>query len=57
MSKLVKPQKKYSVAIKFVKEDVWIGVFWEKKPSRLDIYVCLLPCFPIHCVAITLKKV
>lgn len=37
--------------IKFVPQDVWIGVYWEKPGVRFresrKVYVCLIPCFPI----------
>lgn len=44
-------------------EDLWIGVFWKRTEDvvatgppkcalpiydRLDIWICLLPCVPIH---------
>jgi hypothetical protein len=37
--------------------DMWIGVFWKtttirdddgEKPMWLDIWVCFLPCVPLH---------
>lgn len=32
--------------------DLWIGVFWKRKSgpgwSVLHIWICLVPCFPIH---------
>ena len=34
------------------KEDCWVGVFWRREQgdwgSTLDVWVCLLPCLPIH---------
>jgi hypothetical protein len=29
-------------------EDAWIGVFWKRQPDRCDIWICIVPCFPIH---------
>jgi len=38
-------------------EDMWIGVFWKtsnalfdegERPMFTDIWVCLVPCLPIH---------
>lgn len=29
-------------------EDLWVGVFWRRTGNRLDVWVCLLPCLPIH---------
>lgn len=28
--------------------DCWIGVFWKREARRLDIWICLVPCFPLH---------
>jgi hypothetical protein len=51
------------VRLEFKIEDMWIGVYWKsscttlahmdgKEPevtyNQLDIWVCLLPCLPIH---------
>ena len=45
------------ITIKFVKEDVWVGLFWRRAkhvfyhgvPERvIQVFVCLLPCFPIR---------
>jgi hypothetical protein len=37
--------------IKFVKQDLWIGVFWKRTNEKLfykiTVYVCLIPCLPI----------
>lgn len=53
----------------FKKEDCWIGVYWERSDyfldtdksyvypnGQLDIWICLIPCFPIHITKITEKK-
>lgn len=38
-------------------QDLWIGVFWKttrcrtdegEKPFATDIWICLLPCVPLH---------
>ncbi len=49
------------IKLEFKKEYFWIGVHWErsireilyKLQSRLDIWICVLPCFPIHIVRVT----
>jgi len=53
----------WRIALEFKIQDLWIGVFWDKsaevvpqgKPTfalpvcdRLDIWICLIPCLPIH---------
>ena len=43
--------------------DMWVGVFWRKEmdvwaedaehiweADRVDVWICLLPCLPIHVV-------
>lgn len=29
-------------------QDCWIGVYWARSDDRLDVWVCLIPCFPVH---------
>lgn len=42
------------IEIKFEPRDLWIGVYWNNKISvenicrQLNIYICVLPTFPIH---------
>lgn len=44
------------VALEFKLPDFWVGVFWKSAEElspmfaakRLDVWVCLLPCLPIH---------
>ena len=41
-----------SIKIKFKLKDFWIGVYWERSTDimnrGLNIYICILPCIPIH---------
>ena len=48
-----------SISLEFKLQDLWIGVFWNtdnlitdegKKPFKTDIWICLLPCLPIHII-------
>lgn len=43
--------------IKFEPRDLWIGAYWNYKNDgwkfgkwqlSFDLYICILPCFPIH---------
>lgn len=36
-----------SASILFEPRDLWIGVFWDRKPGELRIYVCLVPMLPL----------
>lgn len=42
----------WHVRLEWKLEDLWIGVFWRRgkrgKASLFDVWVCLLPCLPIH---------
>lgn len=29
-------------------QDLWLGVFWKHNTMRTDIWICLLPCVPLH---------
>ena len=41
------------VSIKFVLQDMWVGLFWKNVytgshlPSAIRFYICLLPCLPV----------
>jgi hypothetical protein len=35
------------IGIRFVKEDLWVGVFYRWTEVALRIWICLLPMFPI----------
>jgi hypothetical protein len=42
-------------SIKFVINDIWIGVYWKNKywwggRWRMDFYICILPTIPIHLI-------
>ena len=36
------------ITLEYKIQDFWIGLFWQTKAGKLHIYVCLIPCFPIH---------
>lgn len=54
------------IRIEFKLQDMWIGVFWKKDYTieqyahlpegckyvsrNLDVWICLIPCFPIHII-------
>lgn len=33
--------------ILFEPRDLWIGVFWDRRPGELRVYVCLIPTLPL----------
>jgi hypothetical protein len=47
------------ITLRFEPRDLWVGVFWDVRPASygtavghvsadLHVYVCLVPCFPVH---------
>lgn len=37
-------------AIEWKPQDLWVGVFWKRSRNgfRLDVWVCIIPCLPLH---------
>ena len=46
----------WSLTLEFKLPDFWIGAFWKREEydfcgqwrRRFDLWVCLLPCLPLH---------
>lgn len=36
------------IQLEFKLEDLWVGMYWKRSEDRTDVWVCLLPCLPIH---------
>ncbi|HMM95311.1 hypothetical protein [Phycicoccus sp.] len=34
----------------FEPRDLWVGLFWDRRPDGFHLYVCLLPVLVIHAV-------
>lgn len=32
----------------FKPADAWIGAFWRQSQGILHIWICLIPCVPLH---------
>lgn len=32
----------------FKPQDLWVGAFWKRIGNCVDLWVCLLPCVPLH---------
>lgn len=37
-------------SVKFEPRDLWVGVFWDRRPDGVHFYVCLVPCIVVHWV-------
>lgn len=57
MNVLGKPVVGLNVQLEWKPQDLWIGIFWRRDPyaveqplafRRYDIWLCLLPCLPLH---------
>lgn len=41
--------KHWNASLEFKLADMWVGCFWSQNDIGLiDIWICLLPCLPIH---------
>lgn len=38
----------WNLQIEWKVKDFWIGAFWRRDGNCFDLWVCLLPCVPIH---------
>jgi hypothetical protein len=48
---LVNPRKltrRWRVQWEFKPQDCWVGAYWADHGGYVDVWVCLVPCFPIH---------
>ena len=53
--------RKLTIRLEFKLEDMWIGAFWIKnamvpiqqgKRWRRDIWICIVPMFPVHVIQV-----
>lgn len=40
--------RRWFVRMEYKFQDAWIGIYWDRQPLGLDVWVCILPMFPIH---------
>ena len=45
------------ITLEFKLEDLWVGAFWKRQNVQItdhtichntDIWICIIPCFPLH---------
>lgn len=39
---------KMTVKIEFKPQDLWIGAFWQRRATIQHLWICIIPCLPIH---------
>lgn len=37
-----------SIRVEWKPQDLWVGAFYKRSGDIRHLYVCLLPCVPIH---------
>ena len=42
------PTSGWLLQLEWKMQDFWIGIYWINKPERIDIWICVIPCLPIH---------
>jgi hypothetical protein len=40
--------KRFYCRLEWKPQDLWVGAFWRRCGNCIDLWVCLLPCLPIH---------
>jgi hypothetical protein len=38
------------MSVRVEPRDIWVGLFWDRRPDGTHFYVCPLPCLVIHWV-------
>jgi hypothetical protein len=44
----VKIGSKWRARLEFKLADMWVGCYWVNHGGFWDIWLCLIPCLPIH---------
>lgn len=43
-----KLSRRWRVRLEWKLADCWIGIYWADHGGFVDVWVCLLPCLPLH---------
>jgi hypothetical protein len=38
----------WNAQLEFKPQDIWVGAFWKTTGHCVDLWVCILPCVPLH---------
>lgn len=36
------------IRLKWERRDLWVGIYWTTDIDTAHVYICLVPCLPIH---------
>lgn len=53
--KWIKMKGAVSWRFEYKLQDFWIGVYWEREDRYKHIYLCLIPCLPLHIKMLVLE--
>lgn len=38
----------WNAQIEWKLADLWVGLFWKRTGNCIDLWICVLPCVPLH---------
>lgn len=41
-------KRRWHLRLQWEPRDCWIGLYWTRATYSTHVYICLLPCFPLH---------
>lgn len=41
-------RREFRVNLEFKLQDLWVGAYWDANYTGVHVWVCLLPCLPLH---------
>lgn len=44
----IRPTKRLAISLEWKLQDFWIGAFWKRGYEQFDLWICIIPCLPIH---------
>jgi hypothetical protein len=44
----MRTNKGWHIRLEWKLNDLWVGLYWMRIGNSVDIYICILPCVPIH---------
>lgn len=44
----MRKSRNWNCELEWKPQALWIGAYWKRLGNCIDLWVCLLPCLPIH---------